>query len=532
MTARVRLPSLAEVEAEISRRACEKSLLEFVRQAWHVIEPNVPYVHGWHIEAICEHLEAVTRGQIQNLLINIPPRCAKSTIVSVLWPAWEWTIKPGEQYLCASHSAVLSIRDTVAMRHLITSPWYSARWGKAFELSADQNQKTRFENTKGGRRIATSVGQGTGDGGSRLILDDPHQADEAQSSVILPGDIEWLGNTWMMRRNDPKTSAMVTVMQRLHTGDASNWMIQTMKAEHLCIPMEWDGIKRATVLGSYDPRKKAGELLWPERFPKDAVDQLKAGLGAYGASGQLQQQPAPPGGGILKSKHIRLWPHDEPLPIPRMIFQSYDTGQEDDETDNDPTACGVYMLFDRVWKTASGEQKITSSLLIIDAWDEVLAYPDLLKRVNRDWRAKYTCGAGVPPKRADLMLIEKKGSGISLCQELIRDGNCKVQPTDPGRLSKEARARLVSPLIEAGLVWVLESRINEGEAATWAKPMLTQMDLFPKAPHDDHVDQLTQVLSYCHRMGYIEIPRADYKEEDWEPNRCQDKTPRENPYYA
>lgn len=528
---------LAQIAVEESRRACEVSLHEFVKQAWHVIEPGVPFVDGWHIQAICDHLEAVSRGEIMILLINIPPRFAKSTIVSVLWPCWEWTTKPTEQYLCASYSSKLSTRDTVASRRLMASPWYQARWGKKWSFSSDQNEKTKYENSEGGRRIASSVGTGTGEGGSRLILDDPHNADEAQSDVVRESDIEWLGSTWIMRRNDPKTTAMVTVMQRLHTEDASAWMLK-QGAEHLCLPMEWDGIKRKTSLGVYDKRTKRGELLWPERFPAAIVKQVKTALGAYGASGQLQQQPAPAGGGILKSKYIRLWPHDEPLPIPRMIFQSYDTGQSGDtkpsekKTDTDPTACGVYMLFDRIWKTKSGEQKITSSLLIIDAWDEKLEYPDLLKRVNRDWRAKYGGSKEVAPRRADLMLLEKKSSGIALCQELIKDGNCKVQPIDPGNLSKEARARLVSPLVEAGLVWVLESKVNEDEAATWAKPMLTQMDLFPKAPHDDHVDQLVQVLSYCHRMGYIEIPRADYHEEDWEPNRYQDKKPMENYYYA
>jgi hypothetical protein len=94
---------LIEIDSERVR-----SLREFVRQAWIVVEPSTPFVPGFHIDAIIEHLEAVTRGQIRNLLINVPPRHMKSLLVSVFWPAWEWIAHPERRWLYSSYAASLS----------------------------------------------------------------------------------------------------------------------------------------------------------------------------------------------------------------------------------------------------------------------------------------------------------------------------------------------------------------------------------------------------------------------------------------
>jgi len=113
---------LDAIKREQKRRAASASLYEFVQQSWHVVEPGVPFIPSWHIEEICEHLEAITAGEIRKLLINIPPRHSKSTIVSVMWPMWEWLTDPSQKYLCASYSSTLSIRDNLKARRLIQSP--------------------------------------------------------------------------------------------------------------------------------------------------------------------------------------------------------------------------------------------------------------------------------------------------------------------------------------------------------------------------------------------------------------------------
>lgn len=155
---------------EKSQNGWKPTLVEFIREGWHVLEPATPYIHGWHIDAIAEHLTAVTNGQIQELLINMPPRHAKSLIVSVFWPCWEWTQTPEKRFLFASYGQNLSTRDSRKCRMLIQSPWFQKNFGHIFKLTHDQNQKTRFDNDKSGSRIATSVGGlGTGEGGDRIV---------------------------------------------------------------------------------------------------------------------------------------------------------------------------------------------------------------------------------------------------------------------------------------------------------------------------------------------------------------------------
>src|SRR6266849_2240648 len=178
--------------AKVDRELATRSLGEFVRQAWLIIEPLTPFVPGWHIDAICDHLEAITRGELRNLLINVPPRHMKSLLVSVLWPAWEWIAHPERRWLYSSYASSLSIRDSVKCRRLIDSPWYRRLWGDRFRLTTDQNTKTRFDNDRSGYRIATSVGgAATGEGGDRLVCDDPHNVQDAESDSVRKATLDW-----------------------------------------------------------------------------------------------------------------------------------------------------------------------------------------------------------------------------------------------------------------------------------------------------------------------------------------------------
>src|ERR1051325_1017185 len=175
-------PSLRE---EIDCELATRRLGEFVRQAWTVVEPATPFVPGWHIDAIIEHLDAVACGQIRSLLINVPPRHMKSLLVSVFWPAWEWLRWPERRWLFSSYAATLSIRDSVKCRRLIESPWYQAGRADRFALTSDQNTKGRFDNNRSGYRLSTSVGgAATGEGGDRIVCDDPNNVNEVESDSV------------------------------------------------------------------------------------------------------------------------------------------------------------------------------------------------------------------------------------------------------------------------------------------------------------------------------------------------------------
>ena len=491
------------LKEEKERRNAAASLYEFVRQSWHVVEPGVPFIGGWHIEQICEHLEACSGGDLRKLLINIPPRHSKSTIVSVMWPMWEWLTDPAQKFLCASYSGNLSIRDNLKARRLIQSPWYQDRWGHMFRLAGDQNAKQRYENDKTGYRLVTSVGgTATGEGGSRLLLDDPHSAQEAQSDAIRESALEWFDVVWSTRLNDPKADVMVTIMQRLHERDISGHIIDDIGGwEHLMIPAEWDGVRRKTSVGPYDPRQKKGELICPDRFGEDEIADLKKLLGAYGSAGQLQQEPTPSEGGILKTQYFELWPHNTGLPPFEYILQSYDCAFTEKST-GDPTACTVWAVF-----THDGARHV----MLIDAWDEHLAYPDLRAKAIKQWGTEYGGMSKDSPfsrkKRPDRILVEAKASGQSLLQDL-RLAKVPAIPYNPGNADKVSRAHQAAPTLELGLVWIPESKKTPGHAVSWAQPFIKELSKFPVGAHDDYVDTFTQAIIYLKNDGFFDLPQA------------------------
>lgn len=277
---------------EIMRADAEDSLAEFVKQAWHVIEPGQDYVHGWHIDFICAHLEAITDGveleggEVYNrLLINVPPGAMKSLLTSVFWPAWWWGPRnePHKRFLCASHSQSLAIRDSTKMRRLITSHWYRERWGDRVILTGDQNAKTKFETTATGFREAVAAGSITGSRGDVVIIDDPHSVESAASDAMRQSTIEWFTEAVPTRLNNPKRSAIVVIMQRLHEEDVSGVIVsRKLGYDHIMLPMRYDpGRAKTTMLGVDDPREEEGELLFPARFPEEVVDRDERVMGPY-----------------------------------------------------------------------------------------------------------------------------------------------------------------------------------------------------------------------------------------------------------
>ena len=194
----------------IEREACRRSLVTFIQRAWHVLEPGQKYVHGWHMDAIAEHLEAVTAGQINRLLINVPPGTMKSMSVSVFWPAWEWGPRgmPHIRFIGASHEESLATRDNMKMRHLVQSEWYQRLWPTP--LMGDQNQKTYFQNTKTGWRQSCPVGSMTGKRGDRVVWDDPHSVEDAHSDAQLETANRIFRETLPTRRSSAASSSRPT----------------------------------------------------------------------------------------------------------------------------------------------------------------------------------------------------------------------------------------------------------------------------------------------------------------------------------
>lgn len=514
---------LKAAKAERDRRRAESSLIEFTKQAWHIIEPGTAFVDNWHLHAVAEHLEAVSAGEIENLLVNIPPGCMKSILVSVLWPAWEWITTPNMRILGASYGEDLAVRDALKCRDIILSEWYQSNWPHV-AIKRGEDQKTKYALTGGGWRMATSVGgRATGEHPDRKLVDDPHNAKQAQSDAERRQALDWYDQT-LSTRGVSRGARTVVVMQRLHEKDVSGHILADLgDYVHLCLPMRYEAASRKppTVLGWSDPRTVEGSLLWPELFPESKIKKLERTLGEYGAAGQLQQRPSPIGGGIIKTKHFQLLPAKEGMPQMLYLLQSYDTSFSADATsDNDPTGCTVWGVFIRNGKRCC---------LLVDAWTEHLGYPALRKQVMDDWKAWYGADPNnlqVKGRRPDNMIIEAKASGQSLIQDL-NGANIPVFGYNPGRADKVCRAQMATPLLETDCFYVMESKVEPGTPISWAKPFLKNLSDFPNVEHDEYTDTWSQATIYLRDTGWLDI---DFHEEEPEDDLIEPQVKRENPY--
>lgn len=482
------IPPLDEVEKEIFQR----SLVEFIKGAWRIVEPGRRYVHGWHIDAIAEHLQAVTDGQIRNLIINIPPRHMKSLTVCVFWFCWTWAVRPESRWIFASYNEGLAIRDSLKCRRMIESAWYQRFWGDKFQLTGDQNQKRKFENTATGHRLSTGVGGGaTGEGGDYLIVDDPIKALDAHSVSARETAIDWWDNTMSTRGNDPETVAKVVIMQRLHEEDLTGHLLAKMKKngehyEHLCLPAEYVPTTRITSLGWRDPRAEPGALLWPERVSRAAILNLKSSLSSYGVAGQLQQDPVPSDGNIFKKAWWRYW---KPVGVnlPPVVVQTED-GFIQIEAANLPEQFDEQL---QSWDCAFKDAK-DNDFVAGQVWGRVGANKYLLhyfkERVDIVGTMNSISLISEMWPRTMLKLVEDKANGPAVMQ-LLRNkipGLVGVEP-EGGKL---ARAHAVVPQIESGNVFVPHPLLYQ-----WVDSFVTNCAGFPNVAHDDDVDSMTQALT-------------------------------------
>lgn len=503
------------LKREKAKREAETSMYGFIKHGWSILEPGTEFHDGWHIHAIAEHLEACLAREIRQLIINVPPRHSKSLLSSCFFPGYAWVENPTERFLFASYAGSLSVRDSLKCRRLIQSDWFQQNWGHRFKLIGDQNSKMFYENDKTGYRMATSVGASTtGHGGDIIVVDDPLNALEATSDVSLENTQTWWSQAMSTRLNNPKTGVKIVVMQRLHEQDTTGHCLAEGGWEHLCLPAEFESKRRCvTSLGWVDPRKEDGELLWPEHFGRPELEQLKKKLGSYGTAGQLQQRPAPEGGGILKEKFFCLWPAGDKIPDFQFILQSWDTAYSEDKTVNDPSAMTAWGIFLHNGRNCA---------MLLDAESEFLHYPQLKPRVIAKWADVY----GTRKQRANVMVIEKKASGQSLIQDM-RVSAIPVVPYNPGRASKTQRAHLVAPIHESSCVYILESSKEPGMPVAWARPFVLEVTTFPTAVHDDYTDTYTQALSYLRDARWLEIETVpDDEEEEY----ADDQRRETNPY--
>lgn len=454
-------PALLQEQVELGK----KSFKSFFVQAWPYIDPGKPYMDNWHVDCLCEHLEAVTNGEIQNLIIQISPRSSKSSICNVAWPVWSWIKNARAKFITAAAIDKLALRDATRSRTLINSPWFQRAYAEplGIKLSADTNQKSRYENTQYGYRIATSIaGQGIGEGFDYLVIDDPHKPKE-MGKIHRDAVIDWYTGTISTRKNSPK-SAKVLIHQRLHQLDLIGWCIKNQPElyEIINIPMEFEPERKFfTSLGWTDPRTEPGEIFWKERWPIEELNALKKDLNPYGTAAQLQQNPVPREGGVIKKDWIKYY---------TTPYNKYNAGQYElligscDLTFSDT---GNSFTVGQVWG-----KKGPNYYLI----DQFRGNMNVVKQLGmiRDMKRNY------PNMRT--ILIEKMANGDAVVAQLQKEiqGLVPIKLSEIGGGDKEVRLALASLAFESGNIYVPHPDTNP-----WVKEFIEELTTFPRAGNDD-----------------------------------------------
>ena len=479
----------------------EGSLADFTAAAWHCVEPRA-FLSNWHIDAICEHLEALAEWQIKRLLINIPPRHMKSLAVNVFFPAWVWApnpnpendptyhyhvrrngwLGPGVKFMHLSYEGRLATRDGKKCRDLIKSDWYQRRWSHRVQLHKDQNQKTRFENLRGGYRLSTSEsGVITGEGADIVVFDDPHNVRKiATSDMAREATLQFWDEALPSRLNDPEHGAFILIMQRVHERDLSGHILERESGwTHLCLPAEYESNHPFPIRTSVtckatgeiwrDPRQE-GELLWPEQFSRDALHAIAKdqSMSSHVAAGQLQQRPTARDGGMFK----RAWFAHEIAVLDIDSFVALH-GLE------------LVRAWDLAWSgpDCGGDPDFSVGVLMGLEPDSNLCY--ILDVARGRWAAKQIeqmvmSRAACDGEACAIRIPQDPGAGKFVAGHLATKlGGYDVR-RDSERASKPARAAPLAAHAENGLVVLAR--------APWNQSFVDELCAFPNGAHDDQVD--------------------------------------------
>jgi predicted phage terminase large subunit-like protein len=450
-------------DPRLLRALLRKNFNAFVEKAFAALAPGQDFDPGWHLEAIAYQLERLRRGEITRLIINMPPRSLKSVTASVAFPAFVLGHDPTRRIICVSYSGDLAKKHANDFRAVVEDGWYRELFPGT--RIGQKDSESEIELTARGFRLATSIGGTlTGRGGDLIIIDDPLKPDDAYSDVKRNTANEWFKNTLISRLDDKRSGAILIVMQRIHLDDLTGF-VQSLSSDWtvLSLPAIAEIDEDIPISEGRVYHREAGEALSLEREPLAVLESLKGQLGSDSFSAQYQQAPVPPGGAMVKRHWIKRY--DElPLASERLLtLQSWDTASKGGP-DNDWSICTTWIVTrDRRW-------------YLLDVWRKRVDYPELKAAVE-------TLAVTF---RAQRVLVEDTGAGISLVQEL-RSRVSGIIAVRPER-DKVSRMAVVSAKFEAGQVFL-------PERAPWLGDFESELFAFPGSRHDDQCDSVSQALS-------------------------------------
>ena len=414
-----------------------------------------------HHRLIVEHLEALERGEIRRLMIFMPPRHGKSLIGTQIFPAWHLGRHPDRQIISASYGQELADYFGRQVRDLVRDPLHHAIFPE-FRLADDTTSMHQFSTTAGGSYLA--VGRGgaiTGRGADLLVIDDPlKNAEEARSEPTRRGLHEWY--LTVARTRLQPGGGIVLISTRWHGDDLAGRLLRQNGGE------DWPVLSLPAIAEVDESFRRAGEALWPEKFPLEELEKIRAVVGSAAWASLFQQRPNAAEGTVFKRE---WWRYFREQPAFRRIVQSWDTAFKTG-AENDFSVCTTWGVAD-------------NGYYLLWSWRGRVEFPELKKRMS--WLAEQW--------KPIQILVEDKASGQSLIQEL-RCGS--ALPIIPIKVDKDklARAEAITPLIEAGRVFLPES-------APWLTDYVDELAAFPTGVHDDAVDSTTQALNYLrHQPGH------------------------------
>jgi len=293
------------VDKETFDALCRQKLSIYSGKAFEIVEPSVDFEWNWHIDCVCDHLEAVESGDIRRLIINIPPRTLKTFIASVAFPSWCFARNPSVKFMLTSFKFDLAKSMTRKTRLIMNSDWYKSI-APNVEFARDKNEVHHFETSKMGQYYAGAMSSVTGTGSEIQICDDPLNPMEAVSDVQRLNAIETIRGTLFSRFNDPRTGRFILIMQRLHAEDPTGDLLKDDGWTHLSLPAIHEP---KTIIDFGGKKWEYGDdgLLFPDRLSREVLEEKQQELGPYAFAGQYLQSPVPLGGGEFKKDFINYY---------------------------------------------------------------------------------------------------------------------------------------------------------------------------------------------------------------------------------
>ena len=459
-----------------TRENARVDFLDFVRHVWPA------FIAGDHHKIMANAFERVAKGELKRLIINMPPRHTKSEFASYLFPAWFLGNHPERKVIQTAHTAELAVGFGRKVRNLFENPDFTEVFPN-ISLSADSKAAGRWSTSKNGDYFAIGVGGAvTGKGADILIIDDPHSEQEAAMGAYNP-DVydkvyEWY--TSGPRQRLQPGGSIIVVMTRWSTRDLTGQIIKSSTQK--VGADEWEVIELPAILPSGNP-------LWPEFWPIEQLEALKAELPVSKWNAQYQQNPTSEEGALIKREWWNVWEDEEP-PTCTAIIQSWDTAFLKTQR-SDYSACTTWGVF--YHPDSTGNE--VPNLILLDSLKEKYEFPELKKvAYEHYWQWE-----------PDQMIVEKKASGAPLIFELRAMGIPVTEFTPSRGQDKIARVNAVTDLFASGMVWAPPTR--------WADELIEECAAFPAGDHDDLVDSMTQALLRFRQGGWL---RTDMDERDEE----------------